>query len=36
MCFGLKKETLEKISGKMVLIRHVDQAIIFGSRAKGT
>lgn len=36
MCYGLKKETLEQITGKIALIKNVDQAIIFGSRAKGT
>jgi len=36
MYYGLKKETLEQITGKIALIKHVDQAIIFGSRAKGT
>jgi len=36
MCLGLKKETLEKITGKIALNEKVKQAIIFGSRAKGT
>lgn len=36
MILGLKEETLEKITGKIARIEKVDQAIIFGSRAKGT
>ena len=35
MKFGLKKRTLQKIIGVIASVQEVDQAILYGSRAKG-
>jgi predicted nucleotidyltransferase len=35
MQFGLKQETIDKISAVLARYPHVERAIIYGSRAKG-
>jgi predicted nucleotidyltransferase len=35
MKFGLKEDTIEKISGVLMRVPNVEQAILYGSRAKG-